>query len=106
MICNNSVILPSRKAIFENKNTLYKYTGYIIGNILMTKVDSLNAIPNTKHISLTAKPIDNGDVKVFLSHTQKTSIDELNISNNNSEVNFKEEKTDNKKNGLLALVLH
>lgn len=102
MICNNSVILPSRKAIFENKNTLYKYTGYIIGNILMTKVDSLNAIPNTKHISLTAKPIDNGDVKVFLSHTQKTSIDELNISNNNSEVNFKEEKTDNKKKWLIG----
>ena len=62
----------------------------------MTKVDSLNTILNTKPISLTTKSIDNGGIEVFSNNTQKANVDEINISNKNSEVNS-EEKTDNKK---------
>lgn len=67
----------------------------------MTKVDSLNTILNTKPISLTTKPIDNGGIEVFSNNTQKANVDEINISNKNSEVKS-EEKTDNKKKWIIG----
>lgn len=42
-----------KKAIFYEKNTLYKYTGEYYGNIIMApKVDSLNIVSSTKPLKI------------------------------------------------------
>lgn len=65
------------------------------------KINSLNLVSNTKVTPLITKPEVNGNIELFENNYNKNKVDELNISNKNSEADFGEKK-DNKKKWLIA----
>ena len=67
----------------------------------MTKVDSLSLVSNTKTTQLVTKPEANSKIEVFKNNNTKSNVDELNFSNNGTEIN-PEEKTNNKKKWLIG----
>lgn len=84
------------------KKTLYKYTGEYYGDIVLaSKVDSLNIISNTKPLPIVSKPENNGNIEVFENKNTKANIDEVTISNANSNTET-EEKSDNTKKWLIG----
>ena len=92
----------SKKAIFKEKKTLYKYTGDIIKDIVLApKVDSLNIVSNIKLLPVVSKPEINNNIEVFTNNNTKANIDEVSFPNINSNIN-PEEKTDNKRKWLIA----
>ena len=64
----------------------------------MTKIDSLDFVPNAK-TPLVIKPYPKENIEIFENNNTKINVDELTISNKNSEVNSKE-NSHNKK-GLI-----
>lgn len=67
----------------------------------MTKVDSLSLVSNTKTTQLVTKPEANSKIELFKNNNTKSNVDELNFSNNGTEIN-PEEKTNNKKKWLIG----
>lgn len=65
------------------------------------QVDSLNIVSNTKTLSVISKPENNSNIEVFENNKTIANIDEVTISNANSNTET-EEKSDNTKKWLIA----
>lgn len=68
---------------------------------MATKVDSLNIVSNTKTLSVISKPENNSNIEVFENNKTIANIDEVTISNANSNTET-EEKSDNTKKWLIG----
>ena len=63
-------------------------------------VASLNIVSNTKPLSVVSMPENNSNIEVFSNNEAKANVDEVELSSQNN--NRIEEKSDNKKKGLIA----
>ena len=68
------------------------------------KVDSLNIVSNTKSLSVVSKPKNNSNTEVFENKNTEANIDDVTITNPNSNTKPKEE-ADTKKKWLIGAII-
>ena len=68
------------------------------------KVDSLNIVSNTKPLSVVSKPKNNSNIEVFENKNTEANIDDVTITNPNSNTKPKEE-ADTKKKWLIGAII-
>ena len=59
---------------------------------MASKVDSLNIVSNTTPLSLENKSVDNSKIELFTTNSIKANVDEVNISNQNNNEQFEENR--------------
>lgn len=68
------------------------------------KVDSLNIVSSTKPLSVVSKPKNNSNIEVFENKNTEANIDDVTITNPNSNTKPKEE-ADTKKKWLIGAII-
>lgn len=68
------------------------------------KVDSLNIVSSTKPLSVVSKPKNNSNIEVFENKNTEANIDDVTITNPNSNTKPKEEADTNKKRLIGAII--